>query len=90
MFYMTVKDDNAAFRDMNGEDYDPTELARILRVVADQVETETPTRRGIYDHNGNKVGTWMLQEEDNYELTRAEICDGTGFAREARFVQVAP
>ena len=54
-FNLDFNTDNAAF----GDDKD-AEIIRILREVATQIETESPTCRKIYDINGNGVGTWRM------------------------------
>ena len=53
-------DDDPAFAD------DPTpELARILRRIAEQLETESFHEfRTVYDVNGNAVGRYTLRDED--------------------------
>jgi hypothetical protein len=51
---------HAAFYDDDG-DFDPSlELARILRVVARQVELGAEAGKA-YDANGNKVGYWEVK-----------------------------
>lgn len=48
---VSIASDNAAF------DPDPgAELARILRNLADRIETGTPGRFTLHDVNGNRVG----------------------------------
>lgn len=52
--------DNAAFEDSGG-----TELARILRDLADKSENsclDAIKNSGVYDINGNKVGTFKVTE----------------------------
>lgn len=58
MFNLIIATGNAAFEDMPRE-----EVARILRSVADQLESG---REGGFtrDINGNSVGTWNLEEGD--------------------------
>jgi hypothetical protein len=53
-FTVTFETDNAAF-----EDYE-TEVARILRAVAKQVESGS-FGGVIHDVNGNRVGNWMQE-----------------------------
>jgi hypothetical protein len=67
VFTLTIETDNAAFCDESApdderDDEEATrqELARILRQIARQLETESPTTRGVYDANGNRVGMWGL------------------------------
>ena len=56
---LEINMDNAAF----GEDYDnpewQPEAARILRKVADRIESGSDGG-GIVDINGNKVGEWGI------------------------------
>jgi hypothetical protein len=58
-FVLEVNLDNAAFVD------DPTELARILREVADSPDIASPGCRTegvkVRDINGNTVGVWEIQ-----------------------------
>jgi len=52
---LTVDRDNAAFSDGN----DACELARILRKLADRLESENMDYAGtvgLHDYNGNRVG----------------------------------
>ena len=54
MFTVTIKTDNAAFGD-----HTVNEVARILREVADRIETDGDERRDgltLRDVNGNTVG----------------------------------
>lgn len=58
MFTLTIETNNAAFEDGRGY-----EIARILRDLADSVEevgAEIYSARGVYDYNGNRVGSWEL------------------------------
>lgn len=59
MFTLTITTGNAAFDDTGAE------LARILRKLADRLETEVTNRGhadegGLMDFNGNTVGSWSL------------------------------
>jgi hypothetical protein len=59
-FQLHVNTDNAAFED------DPApELVRILRAVADRIESgdEYQMFRTIHDSNGNDVGRFALKHE---------------------------
>ena len=53
MFKLTIETDNAAFDDDAGP-----EIARILRELADRMETglTIPNSVRLRDYNGNKVG----------------------------------
>ena len=56
MFTLEIATDNDAFYEHAG-----TEIARILRDVADQVEDRTTAAEGLLrDVNGARVGTWRL------------------------------
>lgn len=59
-FQLYVHTDNAAFDDQ------ATELARILRLVADKIEQgeDYSMFRTIFDVNGNDVGRWALRRGD--------------------------
>ncbi len=62
-FTLTIKTDNAAFSNDDGEDSDDAkraECARILREVADLLDNGSQESAGVYDVNGNKVGKWSL------------------------------
>jgi len=64
MITITIKTDNAAFDD---GDNGRTEVARILRGLADKCEGEkaqTCLPAGVYDANGNKVGDVRLTGKD--------------------------
>lgn len=52
-----VEMDNAAF-----EDAPATELGRILRKLADEVENDGASFVRLMDSNGNKVGTFIINE----------------------------
>ncbi len=52
---ITVKMDNAAF-----EDTPATELARILRTLAEKIENEGPGICTLRDVNGNTVGEFKI------------------------------
>ena len=60
-----IEMNNAAFEEEDGR----TEAARILRLLAEDLETGSRTRMGLYDINGNTVGTARIDnaglEEDN-------------------------
>lgn len=66
MLTLKFSTDNAAFGDADdGEDQHDTdtrsESARLLRELADTLESGSTTHGGIYDVNGNKIGTWRLE-----------------------------
>lgn len=59
MMKITIATDNAAFED---DDMRP-EVARLLRKIADQVESgqdDLPVERVVMDSSGNRVGSWSL------------------------------
>jgi hypothetical protein len=56
---LEVNMDNAAFE---GEGFH-NEAARILREAAAHLETFGDDFAGCYDLNGNKVGKWKIDEE---------------------------
>jgi len=60
-FTLTINLDNAAF---HGE---PDELARLVHQVAETAAAFDVTRLagpfGVYDVNGNRVGSWEFTEE---------------------------
>jgi hypothetical protein len=58
MFKIEIETDNAAFAD-----HAPSEVARILRALADNLDHchDLPAHAPLYDQNGNKVG--FAQEE---------------------------
>ena len=60
MFKLEFDTGNAAFDDDMRRD----ECARILRAVADLLEHGSQDGAGVYDLNGNRVGTWSLSELD--------------------------
>jgi len=49
---------NAAFEDS----YDTIEIARILRDIADKIESGRTEGKCI-DYNGNGVGTWSYEKD---------------------------
>ncbi len=67
MLTLNIDTENAAFDGRDAE----AELARILRKLADQIETgltdiDDGERSGtgfVYDINGNKTGTWAASIE---------------------------
>lgn len=61
-FTMQVDMDNAAFETEFG-DMDNPELVRILEVVKKSVR-DGVTDSVVRDINGNKVGNWMISEND--------------------------
>jgi len=70
MLRLQIETDNAAFEGdaMRGE------VARILRTVADRIESGEPTRlyQSVYDINGNACGTFRLKPCDC-----SHVCDCT-------------
>lgn len=52
---IVVDMDNGAFEDAPG-----SELVRVLRNLADRIESEGPDYVGLFDSNGNKVGTFTI------------------------------
>lgn len=59
-FTLIIATDNAAFGEAgSGENVE--EIARILGVVAEQITNESATERGVFDVNGNRVGSWRLE-----------------------------
>lgn len=60
-FTLTIDCDNDAFSPDEGDGI--PEIARILRHVADKVESRR-VHGGIMDINGSKVGEFDLTEED--------------------------
>ena len=57
MVKITIKTDNSAFGDCTA-----TEIARILRALAHQIESNGVTSLLLMDINGNKVGTYEYME----------------------------
>lgn len=59
-FKLYIDCDNAAFDNNDG-----TEIARILRVIAEAVENHglPAMYQNIYDANGNKTGSYALKDE---------------------------
>ncbi len=64
MFHLSLRTDNAAFAEADGEPTEAAEerkVARILRWLADEVENSA--RSGpLYDANGNTVGSFHFDE----------------------------
>lgn len=52
---ITVRMDSAAF-----DDAPASELARILRELAGDIEQDGPQYASLKDHNGNVVGTFRI------------------------------
>jgi hypothetical protein len=51
--------------DMNGAAFeDETELPRILNLIAFQY-VQGNRGKGILDSNGNRVGQWTIEQDDN-------------------------
>ena len=59
MFEMKFRTDNEAFTEDGGE-----EIARLLAKAAEQVKSGS-LAGFVYDVNGNKVGSWSLEREDD-------------------------
>lgn len=62
MFKLTINTNNSAFCDDNGEENQSAaahEVARLLRIVAGQLELDH-AKRNIFDLNGNNVGRFEL------------------------------
>jgi hypothetical protein len=65
IFKLEIEMDNAAFVDENGDVSYSAELAKILRSLADNVETHATVdfSANLYDINGNKVGIAEVIED---------------------------
>jgi hypothetical protein len=61
VFELRIETDNAAFGDTL--DDRAAELARILRNVANRVELGV-VGAAVLDHNGNKVGSFILDADE--------------------------
>lgn len=59
MLKLFIETGNAAF-----DDEPATELARILRGLADKIEADPLPYRALYDVNGNKVGECQISESE--------------------------
>lgn len=59
MFKLEIDTGNAAFDDDNGGA--GAEIARILRKLADRVESDGYMSGTVSDINGNRVGTWSRE-----------------------------
>jgi hypothetical protein len=63
-FRITIKTDNAAFTDEEGEaGAREQEVARILRDVAHQLEDGIASAGSVRDYNGNTVGDFGFRIE---------------------------
>ena len=66
MFTLTIKTANAAFHDDADEKDDAyardREIARILRTLAREFEDGAPPSKSVFDSNGNKVGSYSIDE----------------------------
>lgn len=65
MFKLEIKTGGAAYRDIEGECLDPAscELIRNLKEVIKVLERGSGNYDGvIMDINGNKVGSWSLED----------------------------
>lgn len=60
MFELSFTTVNASFDD---QDRRP-EIARILRSLADKIESGADDVGLIFDSNGNRVGAWELHEKE--------------------------
>lgn len=54
---ITIATDNDAFHTDEGEHSPAQEVARILRKLADDIDTTGDTDQPLIDTNGNRVGT---------------------------------
>ena len=63
MFKMRFDTENAAFDDGNRDH----EVARILRNIADKIESGQATglNQNVFDENGNIVGTFVLSSDSD-------------------------
>ena len=60
MLKLFIETDNAAFADQPA-----TELARILRALADRIERDPESYIPLRDINGNKVGECRISEGES-------------------------
>lgn len=74
MFTLTIKTDNAAFSEDDGGP--ETEIARILRNVADELEAGVTTNKSLRDYNGNTVGEWRLSDARTSDSTALDAIAG--------------
>lgn len=80
-FTLQMETGNAAFTGADDDYGAGPEVARILRGIADQLDTVGTTVAGgsCRDFNGNTVGTWAL-DAGGVDLTKTEMhgawCDG--------------
>jgi len=61
MFECKFETINSAFDDNDGR----TETARILRAIADSIEQRGSNGRPITDTNGNRIGEFWFENEDD-------------------------
>jgi hypothetical protein len=64
-FCLEISTDNDAFHDDEGATYNPPEVCRILRDVADRLERgeDFTSMRKLRDYNGNTVGNARFFEQ---------------------------
>lgn len=65
MFNVNIQTRGAAFCDEDGVPYASHEVSRLLRELADQVESEglyDGHRGTLVDANGNRTGSWTFFE----------------------------
>lgn len=64
-FRVTIRTNNAAFRDEGDGSFNGYEVARILREIADSVEGYGASRhaQSVMDINGNRVGQYKYHED---------------------------
>lgn len=65
-FRVNIRTNNAAFWTDEDDTFDGTELARILRDIADAVDGYgiSPKAQSIFDINGNRVGQYKHHESE--------------------------
>lgn len=61
-FQLSLSTDNAAFQ---GDDM-RAEIARILRELAETIDNGSTYKGGLYDANGNRVGSWNLSDNEGW------------------------
>ena len=62
MVKIAFSTENDAF---DGDDARRLESARILREIADKFEFGSTDTGGVYDANGNRIGSWTISEKDD-------------------------